>query len=89
VDAQLRADLGAADVARPRDRLRTDARYRAWRRERAARALEPLVAAKVIDGFDSPASYLPVRRLRKHAAAACPVRRSCATTYGRPRPAWD
>jgi predicted exporter len=59
VDAQLRADLGAADV---RDLVIVSAPTldsALGGAERAARALEPLVAAKVISGFDSPASYLP------------------------------
>jgi predicted exporter len=58
-DAQLRADLGAADV---RDVVIVSAPTldtALGGAERAARALEPLVAAKVIGGFDSPASYLP------------------------------
>jgi predicted exporter len=58
-DAQLRGDLGAADVrdvvvvsGPSLDSVLDGA-------ERAARALEPLVDSKVIGGFDSPANYLP------------------------------
>jgi predicted exporter len=58
-DAQLRSDLGAADVrdvvvvsGSSLDSVLEGA-------EHAARALEPLVASKVIGGFDSPANYLP------------------------------
>ena len=59
VDAKLRADLGAADV---RDLVivsapTLDAALEGA--ERAAQVLEPLVAAHVIGGFDSPANYLP------------------------------
>jgi predicted exporter len=58
-DAQLRGDLGAADVrdvvvvsGPSLDSVLDGA-------ERAARTLEPLVDSKVIGGFDSPANYLP------------------------------
>ena len=58
-DAKLRSDLGAADV---RDLVvvsgpTQDAVLRLA--ERVAQALAPLVDAKVISGFDSPANYLP------------------------------
>ena len=58
-DAQLRSDLGAADVrdvvvvsGPSLDSVLEGA-------EHAARALEPLVDSKVIGSFDSPANYLP------------------------------
>jgi len=58
-DAKLRSDLGAADVRElvivsgpTLDSVLGGA-------ERAAQALEALVDAKVIGGFDSPADYLP------------------------------
>src|SRR5216684_8262019 len=58
-DAKLRSDLGAADVSDlvivsgpTLDSALSGA-------ERAARALEALVDAKVIGGFDSPGNYLP------------------------------
>jgi predicted exporter len=58
-DAQLRSDLGAADVrdlvivsGPTLDSVLAGA-------ERAAQALQSLVDAKVIGGFDSPANYLP------------------------------
>jgi predicted exporter len=58
-DAQLRSDLGTADVrdvvvvsGPSLDSVLDGA-------EHAARALEPLVDSKVIGGFDSPANYLP------------------------------
>jgi predicted exporter len=58
-DAQLRSDLGAADV---RDLVivsgpTLDSALRGA--ERAAQTLEALADAKVIGGFDSPANYLP------------------------------
>jgi predicted exporter len=59
VDARLRADLGAADV---RDLVIASAptlESALAGAERAGHALEPLVAANVIGGFDSPATYLP------------------------------
>ena len=59
MDARLRSDLGAADV---RDLVIVagptldDALAGA---ERAAQALEPLIDAHAIGGFDSPAAFLP------------------------------
>jgi predicted exporter len=59
LDAQLRSDLGAPDsldlVVVPGTSL--DSALAGA--ERAAQALEPLIAQKVIGGFDSPALYLP------------------------------
>jgi predicted exporter len=58
-DAQLRADLGAPNaldlVVVPGASLELVLRGA----ERAAQVLAPLVARKIIGGFDSPASYLP------------------------------
>jgi predicted exporter len=58
-DAQLRSDLGAADV---RDLVvvsgpTLDSALRGA--ERAAQALDPLADAGAIAGFDNPANYLP------------------------------
>jgi predicted exporter len=58
-DAKLRNDLGAADV---RDIVIVSGptlEAALGGAERAAQALGPLVDAKVIGGFDSPANYLP------------------------------
>jgi len=59
LDAQLRNDLGAPDsldlVVVPGASL--DSALRGA--ELAAQALEPLIARKIIGGFDSPAMYLP------------------------------
>jgi predicted exporter len=58
-DAELRRDLGAADV---RDLVIVTAPTldaALGLAERAARVLDPLVAAHAIGGFDSPANYLP------------------------------
>jgi predicted exporter len=58
-DAKLRSDLGAADV---RDLVIVSGPTLdsvLGGAERAAQALGPLVEAKVIGGFDSPANYLP------------------------------
>jgi len=85
-DAELRGDLGAADV---RDlviisgpTLESALRLA----EHAAQVLRALVDANVIGGFDSPANYLPVLRPRRHAATVYPARRSCATTCDKPSP---
>jgi predicted exporter len=58
-DAKLRADLGAADV---RDLVIVsgpDLESILRSAEQAAHALQPLVDAEVIGGFESPARYLP------------------------------
>jgi predicted exporter len=58
-DVKLRADLGAADV---RDLVivsGSSLESVLAGAESAARVLQPLVDAKVIGGFDSPANYLP------------------------------
>ncbi len=58
-DAKLRADLGAADV---RDLVvvsGADLESALRAAERAGSALQPLIDAQVIGGFDSPANYSP------------------------------
>jgi predicted exporter len=58
-DAKLRADLGAADV---RDLVivsGSDLESILRSAELAGKALQPLIEAKVIGGFESPANYLP------------------------------
>ena len=58
-DAKLRADLGAADTT---DLIILSGDTLEWvlmSAERAGRALEPLVNAHQIGGFDSPVKYLP------------------------------
>jgi predicted exporter len=72
-DAQLRGDLGAADigdlviVSGPTlDSVLDGA-------ERAGRALEPLVDSKVIGGFDSPANYLPSTATQEARRGSLPV----------------
>jgi predicted exporter len=58
-DAQLRADLGAADV---RDLVVVsgpDMESILRSAERAGTALKPLVREKVLGGFESPADYVP------------------------------
>jgi predicted exporter len=74
-DAKLRSDLGAADVG---DLVivsgpTLDAALE--QAERAARALEPLVDAKVIGGFDGPANYLPsaaTQEVRRRSLPSAP-----------------
>jgi predicted exporter len=72
VDAKLRADLGAADV---RDLVIVSApslESALVGAERAGHALETLVAAKVIGGFDSPATYLPSTATQEARRAGLP-----------------
>jgi predicted exporter len=71
-DAKLRGDLGAADV---RDLVIVSGPTldsALGGAERAARALGPLVDAKVIGGFDSPATYLPSAATQEARRAGLP-----------------
>ena len=71
-DAQLRADLGAPNaldlVVVPGASLESVLRGA----ERAAQVLAPLVARKIIGGFDSPASYLPSQATQAARRASLP-----------------
>ena len=58
-DAQLRADLGAADVGELVIVSGPDMESILRGAERAAQVLQGLVDDKVIGGFESPANYLP------------------------------
>jgi predicted exporter len=58
-DAQLRADLGAADVRELVVVSGSDMESILRHAEHAAQALQGLVDGKVIGGFESPADYLP------------------------------
>ena len=71
-DAKLRGELGAADV---RDLVVVSGATldsALERAERTARALQPLVDAKVIGGFDSPANYLPSAAAQEARRASLP-----------------
>jgi predicted exporter len=72
LDAQLRSDLGAPDsldlVVVPGATL--DAALGGA--ERAAHALEPLIAGKIIGGVDSPALYLPSQATQAARRASLP-----------------
>jgi predicted exporter len=71
-DAELRADLGAPSaldlVVVPGASLESVLRGA----ERAAQVLAPLVAQKVIGGFDSPANYLPSQSAQAARRASLP-----------------
>ena len=71
-DAKLRADLGTADV---RDLvIVTGASLDAVLElaEQSARALQPLIAARVIGGFDNPADFLPSAATQDARRASLP-----------------
>jgi predicted exporter len=72
LDAELRADLGAPDsldlIVVPGASL--DAALRGA--EAAAQALEPLIAQKIIGGFDTPAVYLPSSTTQAARRASLP-----------------
>jgi predicted exporter len=59
LDAQLRNDLGAPDSLDLLVVPGTSLDSALGGAERAAQALEPLIAQKVIGGFDNPALYMP------------------------------
>ncbi|HLW23051.1 MAG TPA: hypothetical protein VKT22_01675 [Steroidobacteraceae bacterium] len=59
LDAELRADLGAADVAQLIVVHGPDLQSVLRAAERAHRALEPLIEAHRVGGLDDPAAYLP------------------------------
>lgn len=71
-DAKLRADLGSADV---RDLVVVsgpDLESTLRAAERAGSALEPLIDAQVIGGFDSPATFLPSMATQAARRASLP-----------------
>ena len=71
-DAQLRADLGAPDSLDLVVVEGASLDSALGGAELAARALEPLIAEKVIGGFDSPAAYLPSRATQTARRASLP-----------------
>jgi predicted exporter len=72
LDAELRAQLGAADVSHLVVVQGPDLEAVLQRAERAAPALAQLTAAGVIGGFDSPAIYLPSRATQSARRASLP-----------------
>ena len=64
-DAQLRADLGTANVMDMVVVTGADLQAVLAGAERAGAALEPLVDQRIIGGYDSPARYLPSRALQE------------------------
>ncbi|HEX7416941.1 MAG TPA: MMPL family transporter, partial [Steroidobacteraceae bacterium] len=72
IDARLRADIGAPDV---RDLVVVsgpDMESALRAAERAGAALDQLVDAKVISGFDSPSRFLPSLATQRERRAALP-----------------
>jgi predicted exporter len=77
-DAKLRGDLGAASVLDLVVVSGPDLESVLRGAERAGRTLEPLIDAKVIGGFDSPANYLPslaTQELRRGSLPDAPALR--------------
>jgi predicted exporter len=74
LDGALRADLGAPDTRSLVVVEAADADGALAAAERVGRALEPLVAAGVIGGFESPARLLPSRQTQLARQAALPER---------------
>ena len=78
-DAQLRADLGAADVGELVIVSGPDIESILRSAERAAQALQGLVDDKVIGGFESPANYLPsmaTQETRRSSLPSAPALRA-------------
>jgi predicted exporter len=71
-DGVLRADLGAPDTRYLIVTRGADEQSVLAAAEQVARALEPLVAAGVLAGFDSPSRYLPSRATQEARVAALP-----------------
>jgi predicted exporter len=71
-DAQLRADLGAADVRDVVVVSGPDLESILRGAEHVGRALQPLVDEKVIGGFESPADYLPSMALQESRRSSLP-----------------
>jgi predicted exporter len=71
-DAQLRGDLGAANVLDLIVVSGPDLESVLSAAERTARTLEPLIASRVIGGFDSPANYLPSLATQEARRASLP-----------------
>jgi predicted exporter len=71
-DAQLRADLGAADVGELVIVSGPDMESILRSAERAARVLQGLVDDKVISGFESPANYLPSMETQETRRSSLP-----------------
>ncbi len=72
LDASMRADLGAPDVRYLVVVTATSQEAALAASEQAAAALQPLVEAGVIDGFDSPAFYLPSQASQRQRQASLP-----------------
>jgi predicted exporter len=71
-DAQLRADLGAADVREVVVISGPDLESILRGAEHAGRALQTLVNENVIGGFESPADYLPSMALQESRRSSLP-----------------
>lgn len=72
LDAELRADLGVADVPDLVTVVGPDLESVLEGAERAAAALAPLLAAGAIGGVDDPAAFLPSRATQAMRRAALP-----------------
>jgi predicted exporter len=72
LDARLRSDLGAPDSLDLVVVQGASLDSALGGAERAAQALEPLIAEKIIGGFDSPATYLPSRATQAARRASLP-----------------
>jgi predicted exporter len=79
LDAGLRADLGAPDALDLVIVSGADLESALRGAERAGEALQPLVEAQAIGGFDSPATYLPSLAMQASRRAALPSREELQT----------
>lgn len=72
LDARLRADLGAPDVRYMVVLRAADGEAALEDADRVAARLEPLVAAGVIGGYETPSRYLPPARIQAARRASLP-----------------
>jgi predicted exporter len=73
LDMAMRADLGAPDVRYLAVVAAADQEAALARSEQVAASLQRLEAAGVIDGFESPASYLPSQATQRQRQASLPL----------------
>ena len=78
----MRADLGAPDVRYLVVVTAAEQEAALVTSERVAAVLQGLEAAGVIDGFESPAAYLPSQATQHHARPACRPRRTASAFQG-------
>ena len=78
-DARLRQDVGVPDLRTMVAVQGADLEQALQRAEASTRVLDTLVAAKVLEGYDSPTDLLPSQALQKRRQAALPQEQELRT----------